>query len=365
MTKNKSNLISLDHVIPAGTPYASLDGGMFIPKLLQVILSAPAEPVQDFDADGTLLKPLEELYPKIEALGGKCVFRRETSRYFLWDNHSFLHMFYSESSNDVCIGAVFTDPSLLEKIKTLAEEFITEAKNNLVFCIVKEGDRLDIKNMGDGSSALVEGNYSKDVIKDYHYVVESFKKTPSIGRIAILNGEPGTGKTHLIRSILSELDCVFLIVPSNLLEVLDKPEFMPLLLSVREDYEKPIIMIIEDGDLCLVPRENDNISSIASLLNLSDGILGSMLDIKMIISTNAMIKDMDQAILRPGRLCKQINVLPLDYNQSNKVYQRLCEKSDVTLPPRKEYTLAEIYEFFNTKDLVENVMPVKRVIGFK
>ncbi len=65
---------------------------------------------------------------------------------------------------------------------------------------------------------------------------------------------------------------------------MDSPEFLPLLLRVKDNHEKPIILIIEDGDACLAPRKSDNISAITSLLNLSDGILGSIIDIKMIIT---------------------------------------------------------------------------------
>jgi ATP-dependent Zn protease len=140
---------------------------------------------------------------------------------------------------------------------------------------------------------------------------------------------------------------------------------MPLLLDIKDNHEKPIIMIIEDGDICLVPRKNDNISSITSLLNLSDGILGTIMDIKMIISTNADIEEMDQAILRPGRLCKNIHVGSLEYEQANRVYRRLMQKEDVSLEFRKRYTLAEIYDKFNNIDL-ENASKsqVKQVIGF-
>jgi len=110
-------------------------------------------------------------------------------------------------------------------------------------------------------------------------------------------------------------------------------------------------MVIEDGDVCLVPRRNDNISAIAALLNLSDGILGSMIDIKMVISTNAEIKDLDQAILRPGRLCRDIHVGPLPFEQANKVYQRLTGRKAVSLDEamdyRDYYTLAEIYDVVN------------------
>jgi len=205
------------------------------------------------------------------------------------------------------------------------------------------------------------------VLEDMEYVISSFKKSPPNGRIAIMNGEPGTGKTHLVRALLKELDCVFLIVPSNLIDSLDKPEFMPLLLNVKNEHEKPIIMVIEDGDVCLVPRKADNISTIASLLNLSDGILGSIIDIKMIITTNAEIKDMDQAIMRPGRLCRNITVGPLPYDQANRRYQQLTN-SNGKLDYQKFYTLAEIYNAANNVDGVPRTTSThqtnRRVIGF-
>lgn len=367
----RDTIMNLDHIIPAGTPDSDINETAFAPGLIQLALSNPVSTIEQFNEHGTLNKKLDELLAQIEMLGGKCVVRSAGHHphfIYLWDNKTCLSVSYSDKSNNVSVWSNITDPKLLVSLKDMAKEFISEKSTDLIFCIIKQGDELDIKNMGKGSSPLVEGNYHPNVIADFRYGVEAFKKTPAIGRILILNGEPGTGKTHLIRAMLSELDAVFLIVPSNLLEVLDKPEFMPLLLDVREDYEKPIIMIVEDGDLCLVPRENDNISSIASLLNLSDGILGSMLDVKLIISTNAHIKDMDEAILRPGRLTKQINVSALDNKQANEVYRRLCKDDSASLPTNLDhsvFTLAEVYEYFNTKDIV--VAPsvlAKRAIGF-
>jgi ATP-dependent 26S proteasome regulatory subunit len=248
----------------------------------------------------------------------------------------------------------------------LEATYVSKIKKNLVFTIVKlPSGAFDIKSMGDGSSPLIADNYLPEVIEDVDFVIKSFQKVPPAGRICILNGEPGTGKTHLIRSILTQLDCVFLIIPSNMIESLDKPEFTPLLMKVKDEHEKSVIMIIEDGDVCLVPRENDNISTIASLLNLSDGIMGSIIDIKMIISTNANIEEMDRAILRPGRLCRNIHVGALPYEQANRVYRRLMKDDKVRLEDKRHYTLAEIYDRFNNIDTAPSQSASdKRVIGF-
>jgi hypothetical protein len=284
---------------------------------------------------------------------------------FIWKD-SYVDVHVNKKDTGISIHGYLLDANLHGIEKDLERDFISRNKTNLVFTIIKNPDNsLDIRNMGDGSSPLIKDNYLPEVLEDIDFVIKSFQKKPPAGRICILNGDPGVGKTHLIRSILMRLDCVFLIVPSNMIDSLDKPEFMPLLLDIKDGHEKSIIMIIEDGDICLVPRKNDNISSITSLLNLSDGILGTIMDIKMIISTNADIDEMDQAILRPGRLCKNIHVGSLEYDQANRVYRRLMQKEDVSLEFRKRYTLAEIYDKFNNIDL-ENASksPVKQVIGF-
>ena len=152
---------------------------------------------------------------------------------------------------------------------------------------------------------------------------------------------------------------IFVIVPPEYVSELASPSFIPALTKIKDDdYYLPgineerteeikkasIVLILEDADKCLVPRGADNINSIASILNFSDGILGSILDIKIIASTNAKSKEIDPAIVRPGRLCCMVNIDALQYEKANKIYQQLRENTEVSLPEEKSYTLAEIYE---------------------
>ncbi len=358
---------SLDNISNAGVSWLYTGGAsLFLPAILQRFLSDPIEQLlANKSAAGTLIKPLEDLIARIIEVGGKLVRQDHERNYvFLWED-SFLEIDYTKKTKACTVSGYYLDPKIGELISEIENNFITKIKKNLIFSIIQTAGGLEARSMGDGSSPLIEENYHPKVITDLNFVLESFRKTPPQGRICILNGDPGTGKTHLIRSMLMQLDCVFLIVPSNLIDSMDKPNFMPLLMSVRDNYEKPIVMVIEDGDTCLVPRGNDNISAIASLLNLSDGILGSIMDIRMIISTNADIKQIDAAISRPGRLCKQIYVGPLEYEQANKVYQRLMKDTSVILEQRRLYTLAEIYDIVNNKDaIVDPSPPPRRIIGF-
>jgi hypothetical protein len=58
-------------------------------------------------------------------------------------------------------------------------------------------------------------------------------------------------------------------------------------LETKKPQNCPILFIIEDADDCLVPRGSGNVSTISSLLNYTDGIFGSMLDLRIIATTNA------------------------------------------------------------------------------
>jgi hypothetical protein len=363
---------SLDNIVNAGGSVYGEITGLYRPQLFQALLSGDGKKkLQDFEVSGTLTKSIPELLAFFESRGGKCTVAKRNGDYaFKW-KEAYVYVDYRKKGDAVVIQCETLDPSLLNMAPALEKDFVTKTKKKLVFTIIQTGSGLNIESLGDGSSPLIKDNYTPSVLTDIDFVIESFKKSPPNGRIAILNGQPGTGKTHLIRSVLTEVESIFLIVPSNLIESLEKPDFMPLLLKVRNEHEKPIIMIIEDGDTCLVPRKNDNISTIASLLNLSDGILGSLIDIKMIISTNADIQDMDGAIMRPGRLCKRINIEALSSEQANRVYQRILKDDKAVLEHRKEgYTLAEIYHRANnttnpTPETDSSYMPVRRVIGFQ
>lgn len=366
-SKTPAPSYSLDNIHSVGTYGYYAGATIFMPQLMQKLLSSGLKKkIQSFYHSGVLTQDVQLLFSQLEKQGGKSVFQQgETEHVLAWDD-AYVHISHDKKDSTITLSGWSLDPKKLDFFKKLEKDFITKEKKNLIYTIIKTNFGLEIKSLGNGHSPLIPDNYSTEVIEDINYVVDAFKKDPPAGRIVILNGEPGTGKTHLIRSMLSQLDCVFLIIPSNLIEALDKPEFLPLLISVKETHERPIIMIIEDGDVCLVPRRGDNISTIASLLNLSDGIIGSLIDIKIVISTNVYIDSVDAAILRPGRLCKQIHVGPLPYEQANKVYQRLLNDPNATLGQRRHYTLAEIYDRFNTRDMNAPVLHNigKRVIGF-
>jgi SpoVK/Ycf46/Vps4 family AAA+-type ATPase len=88
----------------------------------------------------------------------------------------------------------------------------------------------------------------------------------------------------------------------------------------------------------LAPRAADNISSISAILNMGDGIFGSVFDVRIIATTNAKAKDIDPAIIRNGRLSKKITLNPFSIEDANTVYQRLIGSTEKNLPIKLEHS---------------------------
>jgi hypothetical protein len=203
----------------------------------------------------------------------------------------------------------------------------------------------DLTTLGRIDCSLVKENYSEDVISKYEHIIEEIGSPEPCGRFVLLTGESGTGKSYFIRGILSQAKAWFVFVPSSMVGSLSGPEIASVLLNNSEEREGlPIVLIIEDADTSLTSRgrETSNVNQISSLLNLGDGLLGELADIRVIATTNVTIRSIDPAIIRPGRLCEKIEFNKLSKEQAAKVYKQLTgsEESNIS----KSMTLAEVYK---------------------
>lgn len=318
--------------------------------------------VSHFYAEGYSDKAFEVLSKKIEDLKGRKIYERiirsMRDHLYIW-NDAFVQI--STSSKMMTINAISTNDAITAACKEVATMFTATAKKGYVFAITRGSSGLQLTRIGYAGSSLEKNNYTDDVCRDYDYVVEDLQSPDPSGRIIILDGPPGCGKTFMIRGILMDAaKAMFVIVPPNMIASIGGPELIPLLLRTKEDYGKkgPIVLILEDADQCLAPRESDNISAISSILNLGDGIFGSLFDVRIIATTNAKAKDLDRAITRDMRLSKRMSLLPFNYNNADKIYKRIFNDKTKELPKpapverdmmkpaneKNSFTLAEIYK---------------------
>jgi hypothetical protein len=287
---------------------------------------------------------------KLEKLGGKIIYKcldNEEEVSSIW---KFPHGVVDLSNNGhgyVSLSIFSLDESFVRDIcKTIRPLFVPTKKQGFVFAITQSMGRLMLSSLGNAGVPLVRNNYMPSVIDDYDFVVTDLQAESPSGRIVIMEGDPGTGKTHLIRGMLLDVpDTMFVLVSPEMVPQLAGPELLPLLLGHRSNTAGPIVLILEDADRCLVARDEKNIHSIQSLLNLGDGILGSMLDLRIIATTNARKLEMEKALMRPGRLSKIIHVGSLNANVAAGVYHKLLPENKIPdkLINIPEITLAEVY----------------------
>src|SRR3990172_6430756 len=75
----------------------------------------------------------------------------------------------------------------------------------------------------------------------------------------------------------------------------------------------------------------------ANLLNFADGFLSLLTDAIIVLSFNYDMKRIDPAVTRPGRCLAHIEVGRLKYEKAKELV-------DFELDPKKDYSLAEIFE---------------------
>lgn len=162
------------------------------------------------------------------------------------------------------------------------------------------------------------------------------------GRLTILQGPAGTGKTRYLRALMQELGETVapIVLPVSLAGELSQPRMLGQITANDEFEGKNLLLIIEDGDGLLEKRDRAS-SVISDFLNIVDGLVGEIVNLHVVVTTNLQKKDFDPAITRPGRLHSILYFEALPYEQAAKVYRR--ETGEDLAKDKEEYTLAEVY----------------------
>lgn len=233
-----------------------------------------------------------------------------------------------------CFAEKFTCP-----LKHMIQGTREKSKGAMHTLVPRNGGGLMIREVGVTGCEFDRRNYSPEVVEKFDKVAKSISSPSPKGRLNIVTGPPGTGKTFFIRGLLNCCeDCIFVVLNPAYVGDIQSPNLISCFLNFRDEGSKSrIVLVIEDADQCLVRRHDGNMSVISSLLNITDGLIGELLDFRIIATTNYNKPDFDPAIERPGRLDQTVDILPLDRDQAEQIYSRLTGgRSDLPENPVKE-----------------------------
>lgn len=300
--------------------------------------------------DGNLTIDFNSLLKDLGELGGRAIAKsygtdtimNPKEHLFVWED-GFMSVSL-EGDDYLYISIASLNEELVKSATVIAKKHLEKKTQGKVYVFVSSMDGAELRQVsGEAGVELERGNYTPEVLADYDHIVKDIERKSPCGRISILSGQAGSGKTHLIRGITSAVkNAMFVLVPASMIEQITSPSFLPVLMDNNREGQ-PVVFIIEDADSCLVARGGDNMGSISGLLNLGDGIFGSMFSFKLVATTNSKRIDIDKAIMRKGRICRYVEVEGLNGDQANKVFERLVRKETTLFSTTNNNTLADIY----------------------
>lgn len=191
---------------------------------------------------------------------------------------------------------------------------------------VKVYQNFDIKK-------LYNDGFEKEDEKIRNFIAEDDKSG-----LVILHGGKGTGKTSYIKHLVGLFpNRKFVYVPASMITLLGEPSFGSFLITLNNH-----VIILEDCENAIRDRkESGSAPAVSLLLNMTDGLLSDDLGMKFICTFNEDMKNIDDALLREGRLMSKYEFKDLEIKKA----EAILKERGIETKLEKPLSLAKIFHY--------------------
>ena len=293
----------------------------------QVMIKRCTSLKETITSEFTVIATSKEWAEMIDECGLRKVQIRENNGY-LFDDEGDNYLNYEITASSSVQVKVYGDVDFVNDWYDSLVGMFEEVKNVIEWIYGSDGQSIEIPVRSDRKPVdemypFLDGR----TLEDYY---DSFMS--SSASILLLIGPPGTGKTTFIRGLLQHAEVSAMVTYDA--SILAKDYLFAQFIEGDRN-----VMIIEDADNFLGARSDGN-DFMHKFLNVGDGLVTTK-NKKMIFSTNLpSIRDIDSALIRPGRC---FDILHFD-NLDNEQALKLTKKLDIELDGEKDkWSLAELF----------------------